>query len=259
MRNSRGGARTSIAWPLTVLGIVLSYHTAFACSCIDPGRDLPPAAAVQRAVEEADAVFVGIVEEVSGSYPLPTSRGTYHGSERRFQFRVLRSWKGMAEPTTIIRTGSGDGDCGVDFVLGDVYVVYTWRRRADGALWTDICTRTGVLTAASDDSATLGRPWRDWAGGRRLTSYLPGSQCPKHPGSQIRTEETKIVFGLPLRLDDGLRQARAERFPYPGIQVDRPRQDPGRALFRQINRARVCSACRQEALAWCCDHHARCP
>lgn len=257
--------RMSRAWNLSascsiaLLGELLLCPPAFPCSCIDPGKGFPTAVAVQRAVEQSDAVFVGIVDEVSGAYPLPTSRGTYHETGRRFQFRVLRSWKGVTEQTTVVRTGRGGGDCGFDFVLGRVYVVYAMRGRGDGAWWTDICTRTGQLTALSGDSAYFGRPWRDWVGGHRLASYLPGSHCPKHPSFPLERLDTKIVFGLPLRFDDGLRKARAEQFPYPGIQVDRPRQDPGGALFRQTNRALVCSKCRQEAIVWCCDHHARCP
>src|SRR5881296_2990425 len=82
---------------------------AWACSC-------PPVSA-DEAFASHPAVFLGVVRAADGPYPLPDGGG-YVESGRNFRFDVLEAWKGVDRRSVVVHTGSGGGDCGVDFILG---------------------------------------------------------------------------------------------------------------------------------------------
>jgi len=136
---------------------------ALACMCLEP----PPP---QEAMEKAGAVFSGRcvkVERVEQETPygkLPKLRAV---------LEVKAAWKGLQgkpsadgeamRPHTVeVWTGSGGGDCGFGFQEGKSYLVYAYVGE-DGAMSTDICTRSQETGLARGDLEALGAPV--WAGG----------------------------------------------------------------------------------------------
>ena len=100
------------------------------------------------------AVFAGKVTRVNnvlrGSAELPVG----------VTFDVAQVWKGPVQQRMVIRTGSGGGDCGMDFRTGEENIVYAYVPTdapimGDG-LVADICSRTSLLMGAQADLAALG-------------------------------------------------------------------------------------------------------
>ena len=129
-----------------VLGLVIVVSTgllglqglALACTCVQP-------ASVQEGLQQADAVFAGLVE-----------RFELKGSGRVATFRVHRVWKGPKSSRLQVITGGGDGDCGYHFIVGMEYLVFA-RRGASDTLQTSICSRTKQASGeAVDDLKALG-------------------------------------------------------------------------------------------------------
>lgn len=131
-------------WSVSVLvaaGWVIP-HVVEACSCLPPG---PP----QEAFEYADAVFEGRaagVEDLAGS-PL---------SDRRFEFEVLRQWKGELPATVAIRSAASGAACGRSFEIGEIYLIYASAHPDDDDLRDNLCSRTRPLGRADEDLAVLG-------------------------------------------------------------------------------------------------------
>ena len=134
---------------LISLNLTMIPHTVYSCSC----ADLP---APEQALNEADEVFVGATEhfKVIGESAQWVGRDgrTYQAypEGREATFRISRMWKGPRDVQRKIITGAGGGDCGFDFVVGKVYLVYVH----DGK--THICTRTRHISLAQEDLAALG-------------------------------------------------------------------------------------------------------
>lgn len=238
---------------ILALATGFSAPAAWACSCT-------PELSPRGAFANSPAVFMGVVRAVDGPYPLPVGHGLYVESARNFRFEVLNAWKGVDRKSVVVRTGSGGGDCGFDFVLGEVYLVYASRSKTGDTLTTNICTRTRRFIDAAVDSAELGNPAVDKSGGEHWRSFRPSSRCPIHRERSITSQHMNIVFGLPRHLDLEYRDVQELRFPYAGLQIDRPPQatrDEAGRLFRGLNRALVCSDCRGQALEWCRRHGGR--
>jgi hypothetical protein len=123
---------------------------AWACSCIMP--EPPP-----NSYAQANAVFAGTVSGISDFQQLPGfgllvqvwPDAATRFYERRVAFSVSDSWKGVSTTRVTLRTGHGDADCGYPFAVGASYVVYAYE--SEGALGTNICTRTADASAAVDD------------------------------------------------------------------------------------------------------------
>jgi hypothetical protein len=129
---------------LVALGMVLSMgvlglqDVVLACTCAQP-------ASVQEGLQQADAVFAGLVE-----------RFELKGSGRVATFRVRRVWEGPKTQRIQVATGGGDGDCGYHFIVGMEYLVFA-RRGASDTLQTSICSRTKQASGeAVDDLKALG-------------------------------------------------------------------------------------------------------
>ncbi|MET3507177.1 hypothetical protein [Halalkalibacter oceani] len=120
--------------------------SASACSCLEN-------AGVEEALERAEAVFSGKVLDVK------EQKGADGYLAKAVHFSVDRAWKGVDQTEVIIATGLGGGDCGIDFVVGEEYLVYanqsSWH--ADiSPLEAIICSRTAHLDAAEEDLRQLG-------------------------------------------------------------------------------------------------------
>jgi hypothetical protein len=120
---------------VVLLALLFSANIASACKCAPPPS-------VSQSFQSATAVFIGKVETVE---------------EVKFQrvitLRVIEAFKGVGDKTLVLHTGSGGGDCGYPFVIGQSYLVYASGTSDD--LGTNICTRTKGVGEASPELATL--------------------------------------------------------------------------------------------------------
>lgn len=120
-----------------LLALLLTPARALACSCI---AEVP----LCQSFWQADVVFAGEVLSFEKLDPKQMF------SKRLARVRVDRVWRGEAAGVVEISTGSGGGDCGYSFRRGQSYVIYA-HKGPGGALSTNICTPTKLLSKASDD------------------------------------------------------------------------------------------------------------
>jgi len=137
-------------------GVFMLGSSAWACSCLPPA---PPT----EALEKADAVFLGVVERNEVTGPLQKTdmegvtgygkwRPDYSGKEATF--RVITIWKGVPQEVLTVETSFFGTMCGYNFEVGFEYLVYA--HESDGALHTNICSRTRPRHDAGEDLQALG-------------------------------------------------------------------------------------------------------
>ncbi|WP_342542674.1 hypothetical protein MHH33_00870 [Paenisporosarcina sp. FSL H8-0542] len=134
----------SVVFCLFSLSIVPT--TSYACSCAQPPS-------VEDELERSQAVFSGKVLEVK------VQKNFKGYVKKRVLIEVAETWKGVSESQVIITTGSGGGDCGYEFQVGQEYLVYATESTMYGdkaELVTVICDRTTELSAAQEDLTVLG-------------------------------------------------------------------------------------------------------
>ena len=157
---------STLAFTLLAL---LAPRPAVACTC--RATPAPP-----EALARASAVFVGRVLSVSALHAVgagimapgggiartlaperqaDTARGRAH---LRVMFVVSRAWKGVAQDTISVVTGSGGGDCGYRFYVDGIYLVYAFRLPQSSGLYVGVCSRTSAPAEAGRDLAALGAP-----------------------------------------------------------------------------------------------------
>jgi hypothetical protein len=125
-----------------ILALALA-SPAFACSC----GSRP---SVEDARAASAAVFTGIPVSIVGPVPGDT------GGDRRVTFRVTAIWKGDVTATYSVVTGDGPM-CGVNFNLGEEWLVYAFPHFNAPEVFTHICSRT-ARSAGNPDIAALGPP-----------------------------------------------------------------------------------------------------
>jgi hypothetical protein len=189
-------------------------------------------------------VFLAVATSQSGPFSVPAGNDTWTESNVVFSFRVLASWKGARSDTISLSTGAGGGDCGYEFILGGVYLVYGNRDRM-GGLHTGLCNRTREISRAHEDSLALGPPMHDRLAGRLWSAFGPPATCPVHAGVPIQVSRQGIAFDL----------TPDSRRAYPAWVS---REAPCAAMplapvgwkGGKVNDAYVCPLCREAALAW---------
>lgn len=130
-----------VAW----LGVMAP--AAQACRCVTPG---PPC----DSYGTASAVFVGTATSVRRAEPAPEGSVQPLNYSRVFKFSVDQAYLGVAGTEIEVVTGSGGGDCGYDFNIGERYLVYAYLYQ--NTLSASICSRTRPFTQANEDLAFLG-------------------------------------------------------------------------------------------------------
>lgn len=150
------------------LGIVVllaaAYQTANACTCAGSGSPCD-------SYGSAAAVFVGTVvsvREKERPKDVATARrdedaGLSEWGSTFYKFSVEQPYLGVAGTEIEVLTGSGSGDCGYRFTIGQRYLVYASRSKTN--LITSICMRTKPFIQADEDLAFLGT----------LSSAAPGA------------------------------------------------------------------------------------
>lgn len=134
--------RHLILLAIVAIGSVLAARPAAACSCM--GRR--PAC---QALWDPGAVFAGKVIAIERN----ANEGLF--ANRRVRFQVVEAFRGVTTSEIDVYTGAGGGDCGYSFIVGRSYLVYGSQSAGAPRLTTGICSRTQLLSQASEDLGYL--------------------------------------------------------------------------------------------------------
>jgi hypothetical protein len=125
---------------------------AAACSCVGGGfGEYEPCEAWGAA-----AIFVG---KVAGVTTVPSTMDDYGVGEwehRIFHFEVSESFAGVQGKTADIETGMGNGDCGVEFDIGETYFVYAGAD-SSGTLMVSMCGNMSKRLAQAERDLAFAR------------------------------------------------------------------------------------------------------
>ena len=135
--------RVAIAVLLTGLCFLIATGVANACSCGDT-----PSPAV--ALAQSTKVFSGKVVHISDDGGIRREPALLSGYVL-VEFEVYTVWKGRAYDTMFVETAWWSGSCGVEFYVGQEWLVYSY----DGET-THPCSRTRHLELAQADLDKLG-------------------------------------------------------------------------------------------------------
>jgi hypothetical protein len=135
---------------LTLLLVTLVSCPAPACSCV-----AIPAPA--EAVAQAGIVFEGTPVRVRDTL---TPRVGYDGkpfTSRQLRFTVLvsRPWKGVMGDTVDVITGTGGGNCGYPFEIGQRYLVFPDDSAGSTILNVSLCSDTKPTAEAEAELRVL--------------------------------------------------------------------------------------------------------
>ena len=136
----RGRHWMAMGWGMVVLASLMA-PSAWACTCIAP----PPP---QEALEASDAVFLGRVVQVR------RDASDINEGHLFATIEVERTWKGGIGQRVTVQTAPNSAMCGFYFQEGERYIVYAAEQ--EGALTTNICTRSKAAQQAEEDLAALG-------------------------------------------------------------------------------------------------------
>lgn len=134
---------------LTILIILTSlyFNRYNACSCIGESS-------LKKSIKNSDVIFNGITlnkKEFEINLNLNSKRKPYYITKVEYTFLIVNKFKGIDTKDTIkIITGVGNGDCGIEFMLGREYLVfakYSNKYFQGGEIvspfiYTDVCSRT---------------------------------------------------------------------------------------------------------------------
>jgi hypothetical protein len=151
---------------LVIASVLPAHAFALGCTCLDSAKR------PKKAAREADAVFMGVADQVifvmDGRPVGPEVDRLSEFVRMIVIFRVTKAWKGVRETRIAITTGPDpDVECGFPFEKDGLYVVYAdqvkYARggREGWELSTSRCHRTRGGPAALSEARALGKP--DWA------------------------------------------------------------------------------------------------
>lgn len=154
---------------LVVFSLLCLVEYGGACTCTRP---LPACMAYQ----ETPVVFAGLVKSIDEQKVEINQFGKMETVRIGLtaHFLVEEPFKGINVSEVDVVTGGGGGDCGVNFIVGERYLVYAYKSQGDalsssisrtviggnpstkiGALSTSICSRTNLLSRAQDEIELL--------------------------------------------------------------------------------------------------------
>lgn len=179
-----------------VVMVVSLTPTAKACSCMDSG---PPC----QAYWPASAVFTGQVIEVT---TFISDQENFRGyAQKLIRFAVSQTFRGVSGMTVEAITGNGGGDCGYPFKVGQSYLVYAYSDQKSGKLHASTCSRTRLLSEASEDLEYLQNLTRGQGGGtilgavgnsRRVKSGSPYQPPRPLPNVPVTAEGSRGSFDV---------------------------------------------------------------
>ena len=198
----------------------------------------------EQAIAQSDDIVLAVVTSSEGPYPVKVGDDSYTDSDVVVRLRVLASWKGARTDTLSLTTGAGGGDCGYEFIVGGVYLIYAHRDK-NGGLHTSICSRTRPVRDAREDSLALGAPAIDRTGGKAWAAFGPPATCPVHRGVAISVGYARPAFGLTPEARRAYPDWVPTEYPFAGLIL--PRGDVQGMSGRN---AYICPYCREAALIW---------
>lgn len=116
-----------------------------ACSCVAPSTN-NTRILVRDAYKNSQAIFSGKVLEIvrnDSSYSFLV------------KMQVRKFWKGKLFKKIEISTALDSAACGFAFEVGKEYLIYAYKN--ENKLTTNICSRTKLLTATTEDVAFLNK------------------------------------------------------------------------------------------------------
>ncbi len=143
----------SALFVLIIFSLFTFFQTpnAFACSCTPPS--------VEGVLSSSDAVFSGKVNKIKY---LDDPQQVSPEPRIIVTFDVSQWWKGQNEKQAVLHTVYNTSTCnGYRFKENEEYLVYA-SKQEDGTLGTSVCSRTNVLTQATEDIALLGKGIPRW-------------------------------------------------------------------------------------------------
>ncbi|MFC4411808.1 LPXTG cell wall anchor domain-containing protein [Chungangia koreensis] len=122
-----------------------SAPVTYACSCAMPG---PPTEEMAR----SGAVFTGKVIQIVDR----NKTGLTFSSADPMEVVVAvdEIWKGIDESQVVVVTERSSASCGFEFEVNKEYIIYA--SKDDDQLRASLCSRTALLSAATDDLTELG-------------------------------------------------------------------------------------------------------
>ena len=125
--------------------LTLPAPVTYACDCVVSGSP-------SEEMEKKDAVFSGKVLTIKDRNKLSTIKSSADPME--VVIAVNEIWKGIEESQVAVFTERDSASCGFEFQVGQEYLVYASK---DGdQLRASLCSRTALLSLASDDVTELG-------------------------------------------------------------------------------------------------------
>jgi hypothetical protein len=138
--------RTAFLFPFAFLLLCCFAPESQACSCGFGG------AAPCQEYWRTEAIFSGTI---IGSSSIEVKYDSYKTTQRVLRVAIKQAFRGVDGGQIEVVSGWGGGDCGFEFKLGESYLIYASRSKADTRLHTSICTRTRALADAADDLAFI--------------------------------------------------------------------------------------------------------
>lgn len=130
-------------FPVVIL-VLLAASPSNACSCLYQDASSPEV--VREALDQADAVFLGVADSVEvQSVP----DGEYGPKIQTTIFAIVDSWKGEPSERISTRVNIQCCLCGFSFRPGQTYVVFA-KKSDDGSYSVSICSLTRTLAEADD-------------------------------------------------------------------------------------------------------------
>ena len=125
-----------------------SANEAYACSCVVP--DSP-----EKELQRHDAVFSGNVISMEELHP--TEPLYFSGDPVVVTFEIDKIWKGLNSSDSItVHTAQSSASCGYGFETNQKYIVYASYDDEKEQLEVSLCSRTSLLSDASEDLEELG-------------------------------------------------------------------------------------------------------
>jgi hypothetical protein len=136
--------RTAVRFAFVAMLALAAVRDADACSCMASG---PPC----QSFFQVQAVFIGTVRSITPGPRVPAVMENV-----RIEFEDAVAFRGVEGPEQAVMTSVPDGaSCGYPFKEGERYLVYAYRSKAGGPLFTGTCTRTKPVSEAADDLVFL--------------------------------------------------------------------------------------------------------
>ena len=160
---------------LVAAALALLPGIAVACTCTGDGG--MPAC---EAFNKADAVFFGtVLSRDIQSFPVEGTRGVVE-DKIVGRFAVEHAVSGVTGLEVDVTTGMGNPECVLDFREGQRYVVYAYRDKKNGSLYTFTCSGTRSIGHSSKDLAYFSAP----APGARVSGTIKHVQ--PYPDSRTK-------------------------------------------------------------------------